>query len=69
MIYPNTYQKLKVVLCAADTNILVTDKNINTLRGKISRAMMQLESWFSKKKVINTDKTKEILFELDKSWL
>jgi hypothetical protein len=45
-----------VVLFADDTNILVIDKNINTLQEKINRVMIQLESWFSKNNLVtNTD--------------
>jgi hypothetical protein len=38
----------EVVLFADDTNILVTDTNLNTLQEKIGEVMIQLESWFSK---------------------
>jgi hypothetical protein len=56
-----------VVLFADDTNILVIDKNKITLQEKIKGVISQLESWFSKSKlVINTEKTKAMLFKLNK---
>ncbi|PNF29254.1 hypothetical protein B7P43_G10478, partial [Cryptotermes secundus] len=59
----------EVVLFADDTNILVTDKNINILQDKIGEVMIQLESWFSKNNlIINTEKTKAMLFQLNKSY-
>jgi hypothetical protein len=59
----------EVVLFADDINILVIDKNINTLQEKINRVMIQLESWFSKNNlVINTDKTKAMSFQLHKTY-
>jgi hypothetical protein len=59
----------EVVLFADDTIILVTDKNKITLQEEIKRVMTQLESWFSKKQlVINTDKTKAVLFQLNKPY-
>jgi hypothetical protein len=59
-----------VVRFADDTNILVIDKNINTLHGKINRVMIQLESWFSKNNlIINTDKAKAVLFQLNKTYI
>jgi hypothetical protein len=58
-----------VVPFADDTNILIIDKNINTLK-KINRVMIQLESWFYKNNlVINTDKTKAMLFQLNKMYV
>jgi hypothetical protein len=38
----------EVVLFADDTNILVTDKNINTLQEKIARVMIHLDLGFQK---------------------
>jgi hypothetical protein len=55
---PQHISNAEVVLFADDINILVIYKNINTLREKINRVMIQLESWFSKNNlVIHTDKT------------
>jgi hypothetical protein len=59
----------EVVPFAYDTNILVADKNINTLEEKIGEVMIQLESWFAKNNlIINTNKTKAMLFQLNKSY-
>jgi hypothetical protein len=41
---PQHISNAGVVLFANDTNILVIDKNINTLQEKINRVMIQLES-------------------------
>jgi hypothetical protein len=57
----------EVILFADDTNIIVIGKNIITLQEKIASVMIQLESWFSKNNlVINADKTKAMLFQLNK---
>jgi hypothetical protein len=77
MIYPNIYiyiyiyiSDAEVVLFADDTNILVIDKDINTLQGKINRVIIHLETWFLKNNlVINTDKTKAMLFQLNKLYV
>jgi hypothetical protein len=67
---PQYLSDAEVVLFADDTNILVTDKDINTLQGKINRVMIQLESWFLRNNlVINTDKTKATLFQLNKLYV
>jgi hypothetical protein len=41
---PQHISNAEVVLFADDTNILVLDKNINTLQEKINKVMIQLES-------------------------
>jgi hypothetical protein len=48
MIYPKHITNVEMVPFADDTNMLVTDKTINTLQRKIKRVMMKLESQFSK---------------------
>jgi hypothetical protein len=53
----------KVALSSDDTNILIRDKDINTLQERVNRTMFQLETWFSKNNlIINIDKTKAMLF-------
>jgi hypothetical protein len=57
-----------VVLFVDDTNILITDKDINTVQERANRVMIQLETWFSKNNlIINIDKTKAMLFQLNKN--
>ena len=46
---PLHVQDAKVVLFAEDTNILIRDKDINTLQERANRVMIQLETCFSKK--------------------
>jgi hypothetical protein len=41
MIYAKHISNAEVILFADDTNILVIDKNINTLQGKTKRVMTQ----------------------------
>jgi hypothetical protein len=58
----------KVFLFADDTNILIRDNDINTLQERANRVMIQLETWFSKNNfIINIDKTKAMLFQLNKN--
>jgi hypothetical protein len=67
---PQHVSNAEVVLFADVTNILVIDKNIHTLQEKVNRLMIQLESWFSKNNlVINTDKTKAMLFQLNEVYV
>jgi hypothetical protein len=49
---PHHISDVEVVLFAADTNILVINKNKITLKEKIKRVMIQLESWFSKNNLV-----------------
>jgi hypothetical protein len=37
----------KIVLFADDTNILVSDENINNLQYKLNNAMTELQTWFT----------------------
>jgi hypothetical protein len=39
-------QEAKVVLFADDTNIVLIEKELTSLRGKIVKVMEQLENWF-----------------------
>jgi hypothetical protein len=48
---------IKMVLCADDINILVTNRNKMSLNTKLTMVMMQLEQWLSKNElVVNTQK-------------
>jgi hypothetical protein len=47
---------------------LIRDKDINTLQERANRVKIQLETWFSKTNlIINIDKTKVMLFQLNKN--
>jgi hypothetical protein len=47
-----------------DTNILLTEENLTSLKGGIVKVMKQLENWFlTNNLLINTEKTKAILFQ------
>jgi hypothetical protein len=51
------------VLFADDTNILYTDKNLNTLKQNANYELKQLSQWFTSNKLsVNTSKTKVMLF-------
>ena len=53
----------KIVLFADDTNILVTDENINNLRYKLNNVMTDLQTWFTLKNlIVNTEKTLAMSF-------
>jgi hypothetical protein len=61
---PQAVQEAKVVLFADDTNILLIEKNLTSLQEKTVNVMKQLENWFlSNNLIINTGKTKAILFQ------
>jgi hypothetical protein len=56
-------QGAKVVLFADNTNMLLIEKNLTSLIGKIVKVMKQLENWFLINNLImNVEKTKVILF-------
>jgi hypothetical protein len=55
-------EDVKMVLFADDTNILVTDKNLDALQLKLRRVMEQLEIWFQKNLLINREKTTVMFF-------
>lgn len=62
--FPQSVQEAKVVLFADDTNILLIEKNLALLQEKIVNVMKQLGNWFlSNNLIINTGKTKAILFQ------
>jgi hypothetical protein len=43
---PYAVQEAKVILFMNDTNILLTEKDLRSLKGKIVKVMKQLENWF-----------------------
>jgi hypothetical protein len=60
---PGIFQGVNIVLNADDTNILVVDKEEETLQHKITFVMQQLELWFCKNDLtVNIDKTRAIPF-------
>jgi hypothetical protein len=60
---PLHVEDVKIVLSADNTNILVTDKNLDALQLKLRRAMEQLEIWFQKNNLsINMEKTTVMFF-------
>jgi len=47
-----------LVMFAAETNVLITDNDVDTLQRKIDRVIAELESWFNKNDfIINVSKT------------
>jgi hypothetical protein len=53
-----------VVLFADDINILLIEKALTSLKAKIVKVIKELEKWFSTNNlIINTEKTKAILFQ------
>jgi hypothetical protein len=53
----------KITFFADDTNILVSEENINKLQYKINRVTNQLQTWFKLNNlVVNTEKTLVITF-------
>jgi hypothetical protein len=53
----------KIVLFADDTNILVSDENINNLQYKLNNVMTELQTWFTLNNlVINIEKTLAMSF-------
>jgi hypothetical protein len=55
---PLNIMGLKMVLCADDTNILVSGENLNTLQPKPNNVMKELQTWFTLNNlVINVEKT------------
>jgi hypothetical protein len=56
------------VLFADDTSVLVIDKDLNTLLQRTNNLMNQLQARFTNNNlVVNTDKTKAMLFHLNKN--
>ena len=61
-------QNAKLVLFADNINILIIDKNIDAVQAVLNRVIKQFETWFSNNSLaINTDKTKAMLFHLNKT--
>jgi uncharacterized protein YxjI len=61
---PQVVQEDKMVLFTADTNILLVEKDLTSLKGKTAKVKKQLENWFSTNNlIINTEKTKAILLQ------
>jgi hypothetical protein len=61
---PQAVQEAKVVLFADDTNLLHTENDLTSFKGKIIKVMKQLENWFlTNNLIINMEKTKAILFQ------
>jgi hypothetical protein len=53
----------KIVLFADDTNILVSDEDINNLQYKLNNVMNALQTWFTLNSlVVNTEKTLAVSF-------
>ena len=53
---------------ADDINILIIDKNIDAIQERLNGAIKQFETWFSNNShIINTDKTKAMLFDFSKT--
>jgi hypothetical protein len=59
-----TYVKnVKIILYADDTNILIVDKNEESLKIKLVSIMKQLEAWFySNELILNIEKSKVMSF-------
>ena len=53
----------KIVLFADDTNILVSDENINNLQYKLQNVMTELQTWFTLNNlVVNVESTLAMSF-------
>ena len=62
---PLNIQDAKLVLFADDINILIIDKNIDTVQARLNRVIKEFETSFSNNSlIVNTDKTKAMLFHL-----
>ena len=62
---PLNIQDAKLVLFADDINILIIDKNIDTVQARLNRVIKQFETWFlNNSLIVNADKTKAMLFHL-----
>jgi hypothetical protein len=60
---PQAVHEAKVVLFTGDTNILLPEKNLTSLKDKIVKVMKQLENCFlTNNLIINMEKAKAILF-------
>jgi len=55
-LFLTTNNEAKIVLFADDTNILVTDENINNLQYKLNNVMTDLQTWFTLNNlIVNTE--------------
>jgi hypothetical protein len=60
---PQNITGTKIVLFADNTNILVSDENINSLQHKLNNVMTELQTWFTLNNlVVNTEKMLAISF-------
>jgi len=65
---PLNIQDAELVLFADDNNILIIDKNIDAVEERLNRLIKQFEVWFSNNSlIVNTYKTKAVLFHLNKT--
>ena len=65
---PLNIQDAKLVLLADDINTLIIDKNIDAVQARLNWVIKHFETWFLKNSlIINTDKTKAMLFHLNKT--
>jgi hypothetical protein len=65
---PLNIQGAKLILYADNMNVLVIDRNEETLQTKLSLVMKQLEIWFLKNDlIINTTKTVAMSFHVRRS--
>jgi hypothetical protein len=61
---PQALHEAKVVLFADDTNILLTDNKLLSLKEKILKVRNQLDNWFHDNHlIINTEKTKVLFIQ------
>ena len=57
-----------MALFTNDIHILIIDKNTAAVQARLNRVIKQCETWFSNNSlIVNTDKTKAILFHLNKT--
>jgi hypothetical protein len=60
---PLNIMESKIVLFADDTNILVSDENINSLQYKLNIVMTEFQTWFTLSSlVVNIEKTLTLSF-------
>jgi hypothetical protein len=65
---PLHMQDVKVVLFVDDASVLVIDTDLNALLQRTNKLMNQQQAWFTNNNlVVNTDKTKAMLFHLNKN--
>jgi len=60
---PQNIVGTKIVIFADDTNILVSDENINNLQYKLKSFMTELQTWFTLNSlVVNAENTLAVSF-------